>query len=46
MSPNRDTPPFTLPTVIAALAVAGCASQAQLRDSMQGMAMKTAVSWG
>ena len=33
-------------TLIAALAAAGCVSQAQVLDNMQGMAMQTAVSRG
>jgi len=37
---------LTIPALIAALATAGCMSQAQFLQSMQGSAMQTAVSRG
>jgi len=38
--------PFTRLAFAAALAVSGCVSQSQVLESMQGMAMQTAVSRG
>ena len=38
--------PFIPVALVAALAVAGCASQGQFLDSKQAMAMQTAVSRG
>ena len=38
--------PFTRVTLMATLAVAGCANQAQFLEGKQAMAMQTAVSRG